>query len=84
MVRATLTAKADFKVFPGVAATATQIFAVEAAAQPGSPEAAVFGSILSVGLAFGLGIAFAIITSAPVSGGHFNPAITISFVIYQG
>lgn len=75
-----------FYAFPGVAATATQFFAVIEAAAPGTtqPNAAVFGSILSVGLAFGFGIAFAIITSASVSGGHFNPAITICFTIYQG
>lgn len=49
-----------------------------------NPNAAVFGSLLNVAFAFGFGIAFAIITSAPVSGGHFNPAITVCFVIYQG
>ena len=27
---------------------------------------------------------FAIITCAPTSGGHFNPAITICFAIWQG
>ena len=64
-----------FYVFPGVAATATQFFAIANAAAPGTtePNAAVFGSLLNVGLAFGFGIAFAIITSASVSGGHFNP-----------
>lgn len=36
------------------------------------------------GAAFALGIAFAIITCASTSGGHFNPAITICFAIWQG
>ena len=31
-----------------------------------------------------MGIAFAIITCASTSGGHFNPAITICFAIWQG
>lgn len=36
------------------------------------------------GAAFALGIAFAIITCASTSGGHFNPAITICFAIWLG
>lgn len=36
-------------------------------------EDAAFGSLFSIGWAFAFGIAFAIITCAPVSGGHFNP-----------
>lgn len=31
------------------------------------------GGIYQIGFAFGLGISFAIITCASVSGGHFNP-----------
>jgi len=31
-----------------------------------------------------IGIAFAIITCGPTSGGHFNPAITLCFAIWQG
>jgi glycerol uptake facilitator-like aquaporin len=31
-----------------------------------------------------MGIALAIITCAPTSGGHFNPAITICFAVWQG
>ncbi|KAJ9612581.1 hypothetical protein H2200_004178 [Cladophialophora chaetospira] len=41
-------------------------------------------SIFQIGCGFGLGIAFAIITCAPTSGGHFNPAITICFAIWKG
>ena len=43
-----------------------------------------FGSLFQIGWAFAIGIAFAIITCAPTSGGHFNPAITISFAVWQG
>lgn len=31
-----------------------------------------------------MGIALAIITCAPTSGGHFNPAITICLAFWQG
>ncbi|SMQ49973.1 unnamed protein product [Zymoseptoria tritici ST99CH_3D7] len=64
-----------FYVFPGIAAiTAFTI----------NKEDAAFGSLFSVGMAFAFGIAFAIITCGPTSGGHFNPAVTISLAIYQG
>lgn len=46
-----------FYVFPGVAATASQFFAIIEAAAPETtqPNAAVFGSLLNVGFAFGFG-----------------------------
>lgn len=43
-----------------------------------------FGSVFQIGWAFTIGIAFAIITCAPVSGGHFNPAVTICLALWQG
>jgi glycerol uptake facilitator-like aquaporin len=64
-----------FKVYPGIAATAA--FTTEHA-QP------AFGSILTIGLAYGMGIALAIICCASTSGGHFNPAITVAFAVWQG
>ncbi|ORY84473.1 aquaporin-like protein [Protomyces lactucae-debilis] len=74
-----------FYVLPGVAATASQTFAIiNAAESAAAPPAAVLGSLLNVAVAFGFGIAFAIITSASTSGGHFNPAITVAFVLFQG
>jgi glycerol uptake facilitator-like aquaporin len=69
-----------FYVFPGIAAVAA--FTVNATGDP--LPAPFYSNILQVGFAFALGIAFAIITCAPVSGGHFNPAITICFAIWQG
>jgi len=43
-----------------------------------------FGSIFQIGWAYAIGIAFAIITCGATSGGHFNPAITICFAVWQG
>jgi len=64
-----------FYVYPGIASTAA-FFINEAAP--------AFGSLFQIGWAYAIGIAFAIITCAPTSGGHFNPAITICFAIWQG
>lgn len=68
-----------FYVFPGIAAITA--FTVNTT---GALPVPFYGNILQIGFAFALGIAFAIITFAPVSGGHFNPAITISFAVWQG
>jgi len=66
-------------VFPGIASVAALLVNSQ------NPiGAAVFSSFFQIGLAFTIGIAFAIITCAPTSGGHFNPAITICFAIWQG
>lgn len=43
-----------------------------------------FSSLFQIGWAFAIGIAFAIITCASTSGGHFNPAITIALAFWQG
>lgn len=62
-------------MYPGIAATATFFL---------NQENPAYSSLLQIGLAYALGIAFAIICLAPTSGGHFNPAITICFAIWQG
>ena len=64
--------------FPGIAAITS--FYLNAA----NPNATAFGSIFQIGWGFAIGIAFAIITCASTSGGHFNPAITICFAVWQG
>lgn len=64
-----------FYVYPGIASIAA--FTI-------NKEEPFYGNILQTGLAFAIGIAFAIITCAPTSGGHFNPAVTVCFVIWQG
>ena len=65
--------------FPGIASVASFTLNLE---NPLGVTA--FGSLFQIGWAFAIGIAFAIITCAPTSGGHFNPAITICFAIWQG
>lgn len=65
--------------FPGIAAIASFTLNLE-----NPVGVAAFGSLFQIGWAFTIGIAFAIITCAPTSGGHFNPAITICFAIWQG
>ncbi|ODQ52308.1 aquaporin-like protein [Saitoella complicata NRRL Y-17804] len=42
------------------------------------------GNILTIGIGFGLAIAFGIIVSGGTSGGHLNPAFTLTFACYQG
>lgn len=68
-----------FYVFPGIAAITS--FTLNGTNELG---VAAFGSIFQIGWAFAIGIAFAIITCASTSGGHFNPAITICFATWQG
>ncbi|KIX04354.1 uncharacterized protein Z518_05222 [Rhinocladiella mackenziei CBS 650.93] len=72
-----------FYVFPGIASVASFTLATTnpVAGQIGID---VFGSLFQIGWAFAIGIAFAIITCAPTSGGHFNPAITLCFAIWEG
>lgn len=68
-----------FYVFPGIASIASFTLNLE---NPLGVTA--FGSIFQIGWAFAVGIAFAIITCASTSGGHFNPAITIALALWQG
>ena len=44
---------------------------------------APYGSIFQIGCAFGGGVAVAIVCCAPVSGGHFNPAVTLAMAFWQ-
>ncbi|KAF2151187.1 aquaporin-like protein [Myriangium duriaei CBS 260.36] len=76
-----------FYVYPGIASVAsTFLNQIDVQNSSGLPTTfnPGFGSLLQIGLAFALGIAFAIIVCAPTSGGHFNPAITICFATWQG
>jgi glycerol uptake facilitator-like aquaporin len=67
-----------FYVFPGVASVAS--FTLHDKSPIG---VTAFGSLFQIGWAFAIGIAFAIVTCGPTSGGHFNPAITICLTIWQ-
>ena len=40
--------------------------------------------ILGVAFGYGLGIVVALVVAAHASGGHFNPAVTVSFAIFRG
>ncbi|KAF1983512.1 putative glycerol uptake facilitator [Aulographum hederae CBS 113979] len=62
-------------VYPGLAATAAFTF--------GEGDAGM-GSVFTIGWSYAIGIAFAIITCASTSGGHFSPAITIALAVWQG
>jgi len=64
-------------VYCGVSALAT--FTLTTAAKE-----AGFGGLLNVAFGFAFGIAFALITCAATSGGHFNPAMTLVFATLQG
>jgi glycerol uptake facilitator-like aquaporin len=64
-----------FYVYPGIASQASFFL---------NGTEPVFGSLFQIGWAYAIGIAFAIITCGSTSGGHFNPAITICFAIWQG
>jgi len=68
-----------FYVLPGIASIAS--FTLNGTSPLGIT---FFGNLLQTGFAFAFGIAFAIITCGAVSGGHFNPAITICLALWQG
>lgn len=40
-------------------------------------------SILQIGMAYSIGIVLALVICSSTSGGHFNPAVTISFVLFK-
>jgi len=42
------------------------------------------GSVLTIGFAYGIGIIAALGIAAPVSGGHFNPCVTICHAVWHG
>ncbi|KAK1222065.1 hypothetical protein PQX77_015118 [Marasmius sp. AFHP31] len=41
-------------------------------------------SLLQVGLAYACGVLFAVAVCAGTSGGHFNPCLTITFMVFKG
>lgn len=43
-----------------------------------------FGSLQTVGFAYGFGVMFAIIIAAPTSGGHLAPSVTVAFALFKG
>ncbi|KAF4613507.1 hypothetical protein D9613_007568 [Agrocybe pediades] len=43
-----------------------------------------FSSILQIGLSYAFGIVFAVAVCAGTSGGHFNPCVTMTMVVFKG
>jgi hypothetical protein len=54
-------------VYCGIGATASLFISVA------TKEGPAFGSLLTVGFGYGVGIIFAILIAGPVSGGHLSP-----------
>lgn len=50
----------------------------------GVPGELVNGGATNINLAWGLAVAFAVALSGKISGGHLNPAVTLSFAIFRG
>lgn len=67
-----------FYTLPGIASVASLLLNTA-----GPLPVSVFGSFFQTGWCFGFGIAFAIITCAATSGGHFNPCVTIAFAVWH-
>ncbi|KAI0065096.1 aquaporin-like protein [Artomyces pyxidatus] len=42
------------------------------------------GSLLTIGFSYALGIVMALVVASGTSGGHFNPAVTIVWVLFKG
>ncbi|KAF8910621.1 aquaporin-like protein [Gymnopilus junonius] len=47
-------------------------------------QAVGFSSVLQIGLAYAMGIVFAISVCSSTSGGHFNPCMTIAYCTFRG
>jgi len=41
-------------------------------------------ALLQIGFAYAFGILLAIVICASTSGGHFNPCVTVSFIVFKG
>jgi len=63
--------------YAGVGSTAAYVVGT-LAAEPG------LSSVLQIGFAYAFGILLAIVICSSTSGGHFNPCVTISFVLFKG
>jgi glycerol uptake facilitator-like aquaporin len=70
--------KTSLHSFPGIASVAGFLF--HASTQ--EPPVTAYSSFFQIGLAFAMGIMFAIVIAGPTSGGHFNPAVTIALAVW--
>ena len=42
------------------------------------------GSFFTIGVGYAIGIIFALVVASATSGGHFNPGVTLVFVLFKG
>jgi glycerol uptake facilitator-like aquaporin len=66
-----------FYVYAGVGSTAPFVLGA-IIDEPG------LSSVLQIGFAYAAGIVFAIAICSATSGGHFNPCVSIAFVVFKG
>jgi len=66
-----------FYCYAGVGSTAAYIVGT-LADEPG------LGSLLQIGFGYAFGVLLAIVICSGTSGGHFNPCVTISLVVFKG
>jgi len=66
-----------FYVYAGIGSTAPYVIG-NIIQQPG------LSSVLQIGFGYAFGILFAIGVCGATSGGHFNPCVTIAFVVFKG
>ncbi|KAI0785555.1 aquaporin-like protein [Abortiporus biennis] len=62
-------------VFAGVGSTAAYVL--------GNLAGESLSSIFQIGVAYSLGIVLALVICSSTSGGHFNPAVTLAFVLFK-
>ncbi|TFY75281.1 hypothetical protein EWM64_g8731 [Hericium alpestre] len=62
--------------FAGVGATAAYFFAQFL-------QIPIMGSLFTIGMSYAVGVAFAVMVCTSQNGGHFSPAITITFVLFK-
>ncbi|TFY73983.1 hypothetical protein EWM64_g10029, partial [Hericium alpestre] len=60
----------------GVGATAAYFFAQFL-------QIPIMGSLFTIGMSYAVGVAFAVMVCTSQNGGHFSPAITITFVLFK-
>ena len=65
-------------LFGGGVVAMTQLFGT------GTPGEVVNGGYTNITLGWGLAVMMGVAVSAKISGGHLNPAVTISLAIFRG
>ncbi|KAI0039656.1 aquaporin-like protein [Auriscalpium vulgare] len=66
-----------FYCYAGVGATAAYVLA-------NALKMTTLASLLTIGFAYALGVVLALVVASGTSGGHFNPAVTVTWVLFKG